>query len=120
MITKQNKLIRQLKNNCNTNRSHYFCEFQVLNSRLNKLKKKLKKTDKHICHLSSRISFVLDKINRGVYVNLIDKLVIRHKTYSDQKKEFLKKMIALKNEIGQIEILLNHKIQCKCCFLCNL
>ena len=113
-------MIRQLNNNCNTNKSHYFCEFQVLTFRLNKLKKKLKKTDKHICHLTTRIAFVLDKINRGIYVNLIGKLVTRHKTYSDQKKEFLKKMIALKNEIDQIQILVSHKNQCKCCFLCKL
>lgn len=120
MITEQNKQRRQLRNNCTINRNRYFCEFQALNYRLNKLKKKLKKTDKHIGQLTHRISFIFDKLNRGVFINLTETLVRRHKTYVDEKKEFFKKIIILKNEIHQIEILIKNKTQCNCCVVCNL
>lgn len=97
----------------------YVCKFQGLTSRLNKLKKSFKKTDRNTVYLANRIKFLFNKLNEGSSVNLTEMLARRHRDYTEEMIYFLKKIDYLKKEIDLVEDLLKTCIQCDTCFACK-
>lgn len=95
------------------------CDFQALTSRLNKLKKNLKKTDEYVALLANRVKFVFDKLDSGTYLHLTEMLARRHQNYTDEEAAFLERVADLTREVGRVEGLIGLCVPCNVCIACK-
>lgn len=95
------------------------CEFQAVDSKLRKLKRKLRKTDEYVAHLGTRIGFLMKMMDGGNHPNVIEMMSRRHREYTDEELEFLSRAKDLTEEVGRVEVLLQLTVACGRCVACR-
>jgi hypothetical protein len=95
------------------------CDFQATESKLNKLKKRLKKTDDYLATLTTRIDFIFKKLGNETYFKIMEIICRRYRLLTKEKKLFSQRRSAIVEDIKKKQEKKETYTACKSCIACK-